>query len=67
MNPTSTQQEILLLIGINFPSRNSCEKDDSNQNNLTKEQQLEEACWNGLIQEMLPEICGQCGNKLLLW
>ena len=67
MKPTSTQQEILLLIGSNFSSRNSCENDDSNQNNLTKGQQLEEACWNGLIHEMLPEICELSGNKLFLW
>ena len=66
MNPTSTQQEILLLISSNFSSRNSCEYED-NQNNLTKGQQLEEACWNGLIHERLPEICEQKGNKLLLW
>ncbi len=67
MKTTSTQQEILLLIGTNFSSRNCCENDDSKQNHLTKGQQLEEACWNGLIQEMLPEICEKCGNKLFLW
>jgi hypothetical protein len=67
MNPTSTQQEILLLICSNFSLRNSCKNEESKKNDLTKGQQLEEACWNGLIHQMLPEICDQSGNKLLLW
>ena len=67
MKTNSTQQEILLLINTNFSSRNCCEKDDSKQNHLTAAQLLEEACWNGLLQQMLPEICEECGNKLFLW
>ena len=69
MKTNSTQQEILLLTGTNFSSRHCCEKDDQgNQNNLTEREQLEEACWNGLLQDMLPEICEQpYGNKLYLW
>lgn len=66
MNANSTQQEILLLIGTKFSSRNCCEKDDK-QNHLTAAQLLEEACWNGLLQQMLPEICEECGNKMFLW
>lgn len=66
MKITSTQQEILLLIGTNFSSRNCCENDDSKQNRLTPAQLLEEACWNGLVQQMLPEICEE-RDKLFLW
>ena len=67
METSSTQQEILLLIGTNFLSRNCQEKDDSEQSHLTAGELLEEACWNGLLHQMFPEICDQCGNKLFLW
>jgi hypothetical protein len=65
MKTTSTQ-EILLLTGTNFSSRHSFEKND-NANNLTEREQLEEACWNGLLKEMLPEICESNINKLYMW
>ena len=67
MKTTSTQQEILLLVGTNFSSRHCCEE-NSNKNHLTEREQLEEACWNGLVHEMLPELCEQVyGNKLYMW
>ena len=68
MKATSTQQEILLLTGTNFSLRHSFEKDDNDQDHLTEREQLEEACWNGLLKEMLPEICKQDSeNKLYMW
>jgi hypothetical protein len=68
MKPTSTQQEILLLTGTNFSARHSFEKDDKDKMFLTEKEQLEEACWNGLLKDMLPEICEQVyGNKLYMW
>ncbi len=66
MKTNSTQQEILLLTGTNFSSRHCFEKDE-NQNHLTEKEQLEEACWNGMLKDMLPEICDQDGNKLYMW
>jgi hypothetical protein len=65
MKTTSTQ-EILLLTGTNFSSRHCFEKED-NQTHLTEREQLEEACWNGLLKEMLPEICENNVNKLYMW
>lgn len=66
MKTTSTQ-EILLLTGTYFSSRHFFEK-TSNGNHLTEKEQLEEACWNGLLKEMLPEICEQGNvNKLYMW
>lgn len=63
----STQQEILLLVGTNFSSRHCCEIED-NQKQLTEREQLEEACWNGMLHDMLPEICEQpYGSKLYMW
>lgn len=52
----STQQEVLLITGTTFSSAQLSKKDESKPNNLTDIEQLEEACWNGLLQEMLPEI-----------
>jgi hypothetical protein len=70
MKTNFAQQEILLMTGTSFSSRQWCEKNDQDsQNHLTEKEQLEEACWNGLLPEMLPEIYGQtCGKtKLYLW
>jgi hypothetical protein len=70
METNSTQQEILLIIGTSFSSRQLFAKDGSSQNkNLTEIEQLEEACVNGLLQEMLPEICASPENakKVYLW
>ena len=68
MKATYTQQEILLVTGTNFSSRHCFEKDDISQNHLTEREQLEEACWNGLLKYMLPEICEQDhGNKIYMW
>ena len=65
METNSTQQEILLLIGTKFSSRHYSEQDD--KNHLTQKEQLEEACWNGLLQDMLPELYEAHGNKLYMW
>ncbi len=69
MKTNSTQQEILLITGTNFSSRQCSKKDEGDQTNLTEKEQLEEACWNGMLQDMLPEIYEQpSGNrKLYLW
>jgi hypothetical protein len=64
-----TQQEILLITGTGFLQRPWCEKENSGSRQLTEKEQLEEACWNGLLQEMLPEIVERPsgGKKLYLW
>jgi hypothetical protein len=70
MKKTSTQKEILLITGTSFSSRQWCEKNDnSNQKPLSEIEQLEEACWNGLIQEILPEVFGEPAKtkSLYLW
>jgi len=57
MKTTSTQQEILLMTNTTFSQRQLCEKDLSYDNkNLSRTEQLEDACWNGLLNEMFPEI-----------
>lgn len=69
MKTNSTQQEILLLTGTKFSARHCFEKDNKDKNHLTEKEQLEEACWNGLLKEILPEICDQFyGNKkIYMW
>jgi len=64
-----TQQEILLLTGTNFSLRLCYDQDDSNNmHKLTEREQLEDACWNGLLPDILPEIIEQpYGGKLYLW
>jgi hypothetical protein len=52
----STQQEILLVTGTSFSSRLSYQK-EGDTGRLSQKQQLEEACWNGMLGELLPEIC----------
>lgn len=64
------QQEILLMTGTSFSSRQCLQKiDDEHQKYLTEVDQLQEACWNGQLPQMLPEICETStgDNTLYLW
>lgn len=70
MEKNSTQQEILLLTGTSFSSRQCFEKDDSdNPGHLSEREQLEQACWNGLLAELLPELYTRPSHakKIYLW
>lgn len=63
------QQEILIITGTTFSKRGCCEKKTAKQKNFTEKEQLEEACWNGLLQEMIPEIYYHAkeNKELFLW
>ncbi len=69
METKSTTQEILLINGSSFLSREWCEKNNStNPDKLTEIEKIEEACWNGILQELLPEIFNQTQkNGFYLW
>lgn len=70
MKATSTQQEVLLITGTRFSSRQCQDKKDAgNPNRLTDNEMLEDACWNGLIQTLLPEVFDAIpdADKLYLW
>jgi hypothetical protein len=69
MKTNSTQQEILLVTGTTFSKREWSEKVSGSKNNLTEKEQLEDACWNGLLPEMLPEVYlhSEESRKLFLW
>jgi hypothetical protein len=70
MKTSTIQQEILLVTTSTFSNRELCEKGNSghkqSQSNI---EQLEEACWNGLLDEWLPEIIAKPvdGKRLYLW
>jgi len=68
MKTQSIQQEILVIIGTRLSSRQWAEKDFEN-NKLSAIENLENACWNGLLDEMFPEIIQKSaeGKKLFLW
>lgn len=67
---TMIQQEILLITGTSFLSRQCWQKTGNDkQVFLSETEQLKEACWNGLLPEMLPEIYGYNiqDKKIFLW
>ena len=69
MKTIATQQEILLMTGTKFAAKEWAEKNVEDKNKLSGSEKLEDACWNGLLDEMLPEIVGKTidGKKLFLW
>jgi len=57
MKNNSTQQEVLLMIATGFASRQYSERDvPGNAKNPPVNEKLKDACWNGLLKEMIPEI-----------
>ncbi len=57
MKNTTTQQEILLLTGTSFVNRQYNERDYSDPAQpLPPNETLKDACWNGEIRCMIPEI-----------
>jgi len=53
----TTVQEILLMTNTSFSKRQLCEtRTHKNDRHLAPAEQLEVACCNGLLYEMLPEI-----------
>jgi len=70
MERNSTQQEILLMTGSGFFQQQCFERNEQDSNkNLSQEEKMEEACWNGLLQEMLPDVINKDadGKALMLW
>lgn len=59
MKPRTSHYEILLFTGTSFANQefSSLEKKNTDRN-LTPVENLEKACWDGLLFEMLPELTG---------
>lgn len=65
-----TNREILLQTNSSFFKRDWCELNNKhNDKQLSQKEQLIQLCWNGMLKEMIPEICGPgASNKpLTLW
>jgi hypothetical protein len=72
METNFTQQEILLNKGAKFLANDWCLKqapDPNANNNRTSSEKLEEACWNGLLKNIIPELFSleNDTSKLTLW
>ncbi len=70
MAQQSPQQEVLLVTASGFANRQYCEKDGSEAaKNISQPEKLKEACWNGMLKELLPEIfyLNHPEAKLYLW
>jgi hypothetical protein len=68
METNSTQQEILLIWGTTLTSGFCCKKEDfGGEGSFSEKEELEEACWNGLLPRILPEICKQPANGAILY
>jgi hypothetical protein len=67
MEANSTIQELLLNVNSSFCKREWCEKNEKQQT-LSASERLKNICWDGLLPELLPEICLKEDSKpLILW
>ena len=70
MERNTTQQEILLMTGSTFFQQQCYEKNEQDSNKYVSQiEKLEEACWNGMLYELLPGVIEKSaeGKALLLW
>lgn len=64
MKQETTHHEILLFTGNSFSRREFCSRDEKdNGQQFSPVEQMEKACWDGMLFEMLPEILGSCHVK----
>ena len=63
------QQEILLMINTDFATKNFSEKSAGDKTKPTQNEHLKDACWNGILKDMLPELFLYDDDqpKLYLW
>jgi len=69
MQPTNKHHEIILLTSSKLASKQFYSKDEnSSSKSLAAIEELEKACWNGVLFEMFPEIlesaCPKCESFL---
>ena len=70
MAKKNVQVEVLLITGTTFLAGNWIKKEENAADYLLSEmEQLKEACWNGLLETMLPEVWVKPPNDgfLYLW
>lgn len=70
MKPTNTHHEILLFAGTSLAGKELADNEvNSHGKKFSAIEELEKACWNGIIYEMFPEILGSLYPKCesFLW
>ena len=70
MKTTSTHHEILLFTGTSLAGRQLSGKEENGNGKLHSSiEELEKACWNGILHEIFPEILGSTYPKCecFLW
>jgi hypothetical protein len=65
MKTTTTFYELLLFTGTSFSNRAFSTKNNSanEENFLPQKEELEKACWDGMLCEMFPELTGLFSKK----
>ena len=68
MKTKTFNQEILLMTNTTFARGEWCEKSQNNGSQASAIDQLEEACWNGMLESLLPGIMERTasGRRLFL-
>ena len=71
MKQQHIHQELLVFTTTSLSRRVLCETTNNNKNeNNSLVEKLEQACWNGLLNEMFPEIIGSDSTpfpKIFIW
>ena len=71
MKSKNTNQEILLFTGTSFSNRQFSMKDNNEKEGTASSpiENLEKACWAGMLCEVLPELvgCPSADNKIFIW
>jgi hypothetical protein len=70
MKSKNTQQELLLVTTCSLFKKQWCNKNEEKSSfHYSHVEELEEACWNGGLEDLLPEVIekGSSGKRLFLW
>jgi hypothetical protein len=67
MKPQAISRELLLMTDTSFAKRQLCERKGAKQKEgkYSAAEELEKACWSGLVFEMLPDIFNDDERKSL--
>ena len=64
MKPENIHHEILLFTGTSYARREYCSRDEKDEGRKTTSmEELEKACWAGMLCELLPELMNNFGAR----
>ena len=68
MNNSTNQKEVLLVVNTSFFSKTWLKRNETAADkNFTQKEKIIDACWNGLVAEILPECFDTTDKSLTLW